>query len=157
MKCHLMIKPSNTEKPDLTQGIAIDRVASGAMLLGRVDDEDVLLVRVDDEWFAVRGACTHYRGALVDGLIVGDTVRCPLHHACFSLRTGDALRAPALDPLTRWRVERRGDMVFVREKYAALQPPSLAHRVPGAAIVGCRRGRRGRRCGRRRYAPPRRV
>jgi apoptosis-inducing factor 3 len=133
-----MIKPSNTEKPDLTQGIAIDRVASGAMLLGQVEDEDVLLVRVDDEWFAVRGACTHYRGALVDGLIVGDTVRCPLHHACFSLRTGDALRSPALDPLTRWRVERRGDMVFVREKYAALQPPSLAsasRQLPSSVIV----------------------
>ena len=134
-----MAKPTEREKPDLAQGVSIDRVARGAMLLGRVGDEDVLLARVDDEWFAVRGACTHYRGALVDGLIVGDTVRCPLHHACFSLRTGDALRAPALDPLSRWRVERQGDRVFVREKLPPLESPSLAtapHLPASIVIVG---------------------
>src|SRR5204863_1990845 len=57
-----------------------------------------------------------------EGLVVGDTVRCPLHHACFSLETGEALRAPALDPLACWRVERRGAMVFVREKMSELPP-----------------------------------
>src|SRR6187455_3126519 len=105
-----------TDKPDLAQGIAAASVADGAMLLGRVGDADVLVAHVGNEWFAVGAKCTHYRGPLAEGLLVGDTVRCPLHHACFSLRTGEALRAPAFDPIACWRVDREGDRVFVREK-----------------------------------------
>jgi apoptosis-inducing factor 3 len=109
--------------PDLTKGIAVGSLASGRMLVGRVGDDDVLLAQAGDEWFAVGAHCTHYHGSLVQGLAVDDTVRCPLHHACFSLRTGEALRAPALDPISCWRVEREGDLIFVREKRPA---PRLA-------------------------------
>jgi NADPH-dependent 2,4-dienoyl-CoA reductase/sulfur reductase-like enzyme len=50
--------------------------------------------------------------------VVDDTVRCPWHHACFSLRTGEALRAPALNPLACWSTEVEGGKVFVRGKAA---------------------------------------
>src|SRR5215510_5549949 len=106
---------------DLTAGISARSLSDGATLLGRVGDDDVVLARAGDRFFAVGAYCTHYRGPLAEGLVVGDTVRCPLHHACFSLRTGEALRAPALDPIACWRVEREGDRVFVREKASAPQ------------------------------------
>src|SRR5262245_3699333 len=105
--------------PDLTLGVAIGGRRDGAMLHGRVGDDDVLVARARGEWFAVGAHCTHYRGRLADGLVVDDTVRCPLHHACFSLRSGEALRAPALDPIACWRVDVEGDMLFVREKLSA--------------------------------------
>ena len=66
-------------RPNLAQGMAVSALQPGGMLLGRVGDEDVLLTRTDDELFAVGAHCTHYHGALIDGLVVGDTVRCPLH------------------------------------------------------------------------------
>src|SRR5579863_4851902 len=91
--------------PDLTKGIALSDVADGAMLLGHAHGEPALLVRCGDELFAIGATCTHYGGPLVDGLLVGDTVRCPWHHACFSLRTGEALRAPALDQVSCWQVD----------------------------------------------------
>jgi NADPH-dependent 2,4-dienoyl-CoA reductase/sulfur reductase-like enzyme len=47
---------------------------------------------------------------------VGDTVRCPWHHACFSLRSGEAVHTPAFDPLTCWDVEQRDSKVWVRER-----------------------------------------
>jgi apoptosis-inducing factor 3 len=122
-----MSDSADTKAPDLTRGVAVGALADGAMLTGRVGDEDVVLARAGGELFAVGAHCTHYHGPIADGLIVGDTVRCPWHHACFSLRTGDAVRAPALDPIACWRVERRGDMAFVREKLPAPRPaPSAA-------------------------------
>jgi NADPH-dependent 2,4-dienoyl-CoA reductase/sulfur reductase-like enzyme/nitrite reductase/ring-hydroxylating ferredoxin subunit len=126
------------EKPDLTDGIAAASLADGAMLVGRVGKDDVLLAHAGHEWFAVGAHCTHYKGPLVKGLIVGDTVRCPLHHACFSLRTGEALRAPAFDPIACWRVEHDGDRVVVREKVgdAASTPRASGSAPSSIAIVG---------------------
>ena len=113
---------TNTPKIDLTSGVALGDLPDGGIVLGNVETEEVILVRRGDEFFAVGAQCTHYHGPLAEGLIVDDTVRCPWHHACFSLRTGDAVRAPALDPLPCWRVERIGDKAFVREKLAGPVP-----------------------------------
>ena len=85
--------------PDLAAGIAASDLEPGAKLLGHAHGEPVLLARVGDDYFAIGATCTHYGGPLAEGVIVGDTVRCPWHHACFSLRNGEALRAPALSPV----------------------------------------------------------
>ena len=125
-----------TDKPDLAQGIVAATVADGGMLLGRVGDDDVLVAHVGNDWLAVGAKCTHYRGPLAEGLLVGDTVRCPLHHACFSLRTGEALRAPAFDPIACWRVDREGDRVFVREKLPQQAAASAAPaNAPSSVII----------------------
>jgi NADPH-dependent 2,4-dienoyl-CoA reductase/sulfur reductase-like enzyme/nitrite reductase/ring-hydroxylating ferredoxin subunit len=102
--------------PDLSSGISITDLADGAMLLGHADGEPVLLARRGDEIFAIGATCTHYGGPLAEGLLVEDTVRCPWHHACFSLRTGEPVGAPALNPVACWRVQRTDDRVRVSEK-----------------------------------------
>jgi len=102
--------------PDLARGIAQANLDEGTTLLGHVDGEQVLLARVDDGFFATGAYCTHYHGPLAEGLVSGGTIRCPWHHACFDLRTGEAVRAPAFDPLSCWAVEKRGDRVFVTVK-----------------------------------------
>jgi len=108
--------PSQSDKLDLRNGIPDGDLADGAMLVGRVGDEEVLLARRGAEVFAIGAACTHYGGPLGEGLMVADTVRCPWHHACFDLRTGEALAAPALTATPCWRVERRDGRIFVHEK-----------------------------------------
>jgi NADPH-dependent 2,4-dienoyl-CoA reductase/sulfur reductase-like enzyme/nitrite reductase/ring-hydroxylating ferredoxin subunit len=102
--------------PDLTLGVARDKLGDGATLLGHVGEDQVLLARIGDDFFAFGAHCTHYHGPLAEGLLVGRTIRCPWHHACFDLRTGEALRAPAFDPLSCWAVELREDRVFVTGK-----------------------------------------
>jgi NADPH-dependent 2,4-dienoyl-CoA reductase/sulfur reductase-like enzyme/nitrite reductase/ring-hydroxylating ferredoxin subunit len=104
--------------PDLAQGVAFSELPDGGKLVGRVGDEQVLVVRRGTDVFAIGAYCTHYHGPLFDGLIVDDTVRCPWHHACFDLRTGEALRAPAFSPADSWSVEHREGRVYVREKRA---------------------------------------
>jgi NADPH-dependent 2,4-dienoyl-CoA reductase/sulfur reductase-like enzyme/nitrite reductase/ring-hydroxylating ferredoxin subunit len=107
---------SKPKGPDLARGVPLDDLADGGMLGGHVGEEAVLLARRGSELFAIGATCSHYGGPLAEGLLVGDTVRCPWHHACFSLRTGEALAAPAFNPMPCWRVERRDGTVFVREK-----------------------------------------
>src|SRR6185503_15054307 len=87
--------------PDLTNGVPSGSIPDGALFLGHAGGEAVMLTRVDGECTAVGATCTHYSGPLADGLVVDGTVRCPWHHACFDLRTGAALRAPALNDLSR--------------------------------------------------------
>ncbi|HZF12787.1 MAG TPA: FAD-dependent oxidoreductase [Thermoanaerobaculia bacterium] len=120
-----------TKGPDLKQGIAAGDLPDGGQLLGQVDGEAVLLVRRGAETFALGATCSHYGGPLAEGLVVDDTVRCPWHHACFSLKTGEALRAPALNPLACYKVEREGGRLFVREKLPAPVPP----RAEGPASI----------------------
>jgi apoptosis-inducing factor 3 len=108
--------------PDLAKGIAFAELADGGMLAGHVGEEEVMLARVGQEVFATAAHCSHYHGPLADGLVVGDTVRCPWHHACFSLRTGEALHAPALSPIDCWSVEQRDGKVFVTQKLSDVKP-----------------------------------
>jgi apoptosis-inducing factor 3 len=123
-------------RPDFAAGVSMRDVPDGGSLLGRLGDDEVLLVRTGGELFAVGPRCTHYKGPLAEGLVVGDTVRCPWHHACFNLRTGEPVRAPALDPIACWRVERQGDTVFIREKLSPTIPPEVRDNPESVVIIG---------------------
>ncbi|HDR9814871.1 TPA: FAD-dependent oxidoreductase [Burkholderia cenocepacia] len=125
-----------SSRPDLTQGVALDDLADGAMIEGHVGDAAVLLVRRADELFAVGAQCPHYGGPLAQGLLVGDTIRCPWHHAAFCLRTGEMERAPALDGLPCWRVERRdGRAVVVDARPAAVPPAPKETGLPASVVI----------------------
>jgi len=118
-----MAQEQNTPQgPDLTQGVGLTDFVDGK-LLGHVGDEEVLLVQVGGEIFAVGAHCMHYHGPLAEGLVTGESVRCPWHHACFDLRRGEAVRAPALSPLACWKVERRDGRIVVKEKREQPKPP----------------------------------
>ena len=120
--------------PDLTQGIAPSDFADGR-LLGHVGDEEVLLVQSGAEIFAIGAHCTHYHGPLAEGIVADGGVRCPWHHACFDLRTGEAVRAPALSPVDCWKVEQRDGRIFVREKRERPAPSLPASKNLPSRIV----------------------
>src|SRR5712671_4442506 len=117
--------------PDFGQGIRFGDPAEGSMILGHVAGEAVVLARTGGALFAIGAECTHYHGPLAEGMLVADTVRCPWHHACFNLRTGEALRAPALNPVARWRVEQQDGKIYVREK---LEPAERGARTAIGAV-----------------------
>src|SRR6185437_15720441 len=94
--------------PDLKAGVSSADLAEGAMILGQADGEAVRRARRGREGFAIGATCTHYSGPLAEGILVGDSVRCPWHHACLSRRSGEALEAPALSPVSCWRGEETG-------------------------------------------------
>ena len=100
--------------PDLALGIAASDLVENVPLLGHAAGDAVILIRTRSGIRAVGATCTHYSGPLAEGLIVGETVRCPWHHACFDLRSGEALGAPALDPIACYEVSQRADRVMAR-------------------------------------------
>jgi NADPH-dependent 2,4-dienoyl-CoA reductase/sulfur reductase-like enzyme/nitrite reductase/ring-hydroxylating ferredoxin subunit len=110
--------------PDLTKGVGLGDFVDDK-LLGHVGDEDVLLVRSGREIFAVGAHCSHYHGPLAEGLVTGESVRCPWHHACFDLRSGEAERAPALSPIDCWTVEQRNGRIFVTQKREEPKPRAM--------------------------------
>jgi NADPH-dependent 2,4-dienoyl-CoA reductase/sulfur reductase-like enzyme/nitrite reductase/ring-hydroxylating ferredoxin subunit len=122
--------------PDLTQGVEISAIPESDMLLGHVAGEPVLLVRRAHELFAIGAVCTHYGAPLIDGRVVDGGIRCPWHHACFSLKSGRAIRAPALAPEPCWRVERRNGRAYVKDK---LHTTRTRHRTvagtPASVII----------------------
>jgi len=121
--------------PDLASGVAPSDFTAET-LLGHVGDQDVLLVRSGSEIFAIDAHCSHYHGPLAEGLVVGESIRCPWHHACFDLRTGEATRAPALNPVAVWQVEREGDRIFVRQKLEQPKPRGAgAVDAPGKIVI----------------------
>jgi len=140
--------------PDLSAGIPASSVADGTMLLGHVGNDPVLVARAGGSLYAIGATCTHYGGPLAEGIIVDDTVRCPWHHACFSLKTGEPLRAPALDRVACYRVEENAGNVFVRD---TIEPPSAYLRklsspptsvvIIGAGAAGVAAAEMLRRCG----------
>src|SRR5438309_46772 len=107
---------------DLSAGVLESELREGVKLSGRVAEERVLLVRCGGEVHAVGATCPHYGADLAEGAVVDGTLRCPWHHACFDLETGAVLRAPALAPLPRWRVERRDGRLFVAERLEPAPP-----------------------------------
>jgi NADPH-dependent 2,4-dienoyl-CoA reductase/sulfur reductase-like enzyme/nitrite reductase/ring-hydroxylating ferredoxin subunit len=125
-------QPSEPKGPDFAQGIALDDIPDGGLAGGHVGDAAVLLARRGDELFAIDATCSHYGGPLAEGLMVGDTVRCPWHHARFCLRTGEAIGAPAFNALSCWRIEKQQGRVFVRGKIESVAPkPRAARARPG--------------------------
>ncbi len=94
--------------------------------------ESVLLVRAAGKAYATAATCTHYGGPLAEGLVVGATVRCPWHHACFDLATGLA-SGPAMTPIACYDVVEQGGFVRVLGKRAAVDPAPVAG--PASVVI----------------------
>lgn len=122
---------SSPTGPDLQAGISLTSLPDGAMVQGHVGDEAVLLVKRGHEIFAIGAFCTHYGAPLAEGLVVGETIRCPWHHACFALRSGAVVRAPARGALKHWRVEQADGIVRVGEE---LEEPPVTPLAPNAGL-----------------------
>jgi 3-phenylpropionate/trans-cinnamate dioxygenase ferredoxin reductase subunit len=118
-----MTKPST---PDFAHGVASTQLPDGGMLAGRMGDEDALLVKRGTDVYAIGATCSHYGAPLIDGLLVEDSLRCPWHHACFKLQTGEAMRPPALSDLACWKVEQAGGMIYLRERLPKRAAAQLA-------------------------------
>src|SRR5260370_7818737 len=89
---------SKPKGPDLARGVPLGDVADGGMVGGRVGDDAVLLARRGDELFAIGSTCSHYGAPPAEGLIVGDTLRCPWDPAAFTPPPAQPAPRPPFNP-----------------------------------------------------------
>src|SRR4051812_28435541 len=122
--------------PDFKLGVELGSLAENSPLLGHFEGEAVLLVRQGEKVFATGATCTHYGGPLSEGLVVGETIRCPWHHARFSLRTGEAEGAPALNPVACFQVQHEDGKVRVDGRLDVTFQVTCPNKPDSVVIIG---------------------
>jgi NAD(P)H-dependent nitrite reductase small subunit len=80
----------------------------------RAGSVPLALFRIENEFFAIDGMCTHGKALLSEGYVEDGCVECPLHQGRFDIRTGKAMCAPATVDLRTFDVRREGDDLYVR-------------------------------------------
>jgi len=81
-----------------------------------VDDTPVLLVRDDDELFAIHDRCSHRGCSLSDGELEGEEIVCPCHGSRFDRRDGGLRQGPATSPQPAFEVRERDGRIEVRAR-----------------------------------------
>ena len=100
--------------PDLAEeGLPLEALHSDIPSVGHFDGKAVVVVQTGDGPRAVGGTCTHYGGPLGDGFCAAGEIRCPWHHASFDLATGEAVGAPALNPIAVYDTSVREGRIYV--------------------------------------------
>ncbi len=92
----------------------INDLQNGEMKQVTVGETDVLLARQNNKFYALHAYCTHYGAPLAEGVLNGNRLVCPWHHACFDVTSGHQLEAPGMDGLPSYEVRTEGEDVIVR-------------------------------------------
>lgn len=97
-----------------------------------IGDYDVLLSNVEGEVYAIENTCSHYGASLSEGALCDHRVRCPWHHACYDVRTGEQIEAPGMDGVAKFSVQVKGDDIMVSEQPEKKEAPEYADLVKQA-------------------------
>ncbi|QDW36136.1 non-heme iron oxygenase ferredoxin subunit [Bradyrhizobium sp. KBS0727] len=88
-------------------------IETGTMMPVEIGDLQIAIYNVGGEFFATDNICSHAFALLTDGLLEDDMVECPLHGACFDVKTGKAQCEPAEIDLRVYPTRLTGELVEV--------------------------------------------
>ena len=89
-------------------------LSPGAMQWVVIDRERVVIANVEGVFYALQDTCGHRGAPLSRGKLAGHMIECPLHYACFDVRTGKLLNGPASADVVTYEVRVEGDTVYVK-------------------------------------------
>ncbi len=92
-----------------------DEIVAGHPVHIEIDGSAIAVFKVDDAFYAIEDVCTHDGGLLTGGCVEGDQIVCPRHGARFSIKTGDALTAPAYEPTAIFPTRIENGIVQIRD------------------------------------------
>jgi len=98
------------------------------------EDQKILLVKIEGNIHAIGGLCPHYGAPLDEGILSGDRIVCPWHHAAYDARSGNLKEPPSLDALAHFEVRIDGEDVIVRvpEPFEGSRGPHMTKFDPEA-------------------------
>jgi NADPH-dependent 2,4-dienoyl-CoA reductase/sulfur reductase-like enzyme/nitrite reductase/ring-hydroxylating ferredoxin subunit len=99
-------RPTVIAKTDELKNNEMKRISFG-------EEYDILLIRVNDQFYATEAYCPHYHAPLDTGIISDKKIMCPWHHAQFRITDGDLIQPPALEGLKCYDLEIRDNDIFI--------------------------------------------
>jgi len=82
----------------------IDEVPEGKVKVVQAGGTRIALCNYGGTLYAIDDVCTHDRGPLGQGELVGNEIECPRHGARFDVTTGRVTRLPAVRPVRTYPV-----------------------------------------------------
>jgi len=93
----------------------VETISPGKPVHIEIDGVGIAVFKVDGAFYAIEDVCTHDGGLLTGGCVENDQIICPRHGARFSIKTGEALTAPAYEPTATFPTRVENGMVQVRD------------------------------------------
>jgi nitrite reductase/ring-hydroxylating ferredoxin subunit len=81
-----------------------------------VNGEKICLANVEGKYYAIGNVCTHLGGPLAQGKLEGYEVQCPWHGSRFDIRTGKAVRPPAMRSEPTYEIKVEDDNILVKNR-----------------------------------------
>jgi len=97
----------------LVEVAKLAELPAGRIKVVEVGERRIALCNYNGTVFAIQDECTHDRGPLDQGELIGKEVECPRHGARFDITTGRATRLPAVRPVKTYPVVMQGDSIAV--------------------------------------------
>ena len=89
-------------------------ITSGQMKKVSVDENEVVILNMDGNYFAIDDTCTHAGGSLSEGKLDGSTIICDWHGAQFDCKNGKLIKFPAkINDLRTYKIIIEADKIFV--------------------------------------------
>jgi nitrite reductase/ring-hydroxylating ferredoxin subunit len=91
-------------------------IPPGEMKEVELASEQVCIINVDNNYYAIGNVCTHQGGPLNEGMLDGHELECPWHLAKFDIRTGNVLAPPSEKPEPSYDVKVEGTNILIKKR-----------------------------------------
>ncbi|QGJ68466.1 Ferredoxin subunit of nitrite reductase and ring-hydroxylating dioxygenase [Planctomycetales bacterium 10988] len=91
----------------------VSEIPASGILPVEVEDQFLIIVHQDGEYFALEDQCSHAAVPLSDGNLEEGAIVCPMHGAKFDIRSGAALTMPAIRPIQSFPVKVEDDDIYI--------------------------------------------
>ncbi len=93
---------------------SVDDIENGQHRVVDIDDTEVVIFKVDNDFFAIENVCSHDSGEIASGVLENGEIICPRHSARFCIKTGDVKSPPAYEGVESYAVRIENNIVQIQ-------------------------------------------